>query len=155
MTSTIDIKSIGRPAAAQRGPRRRHVRSLTGDFPEVDDEGQEKWPRGDEKTWKTAMRGLHTALPDVTKSIVGHVQTSLARAPYNLDDFGAYQAAALSVRDNLIVNWNLTQLHYTRKAPKRAYYLSLEFLMGRTLSNALLNLGVQPTYGTALTNLGF
>jgi hypothetical protein len=35
---------------------------------------------------------------------VNHVQTSLARAPYNIDDFGAYQAAALSVRDNLIVS---------------------------------------------------
>jgi glycogen phosphorylase len=35
---------------------------------------------------------------------VNHVQTSLARAPYNIDEFGAYQAAALSVRDNLIVS---------------------------------------------------
>jgi hypothetical protein len=46
-------------------------------------------------------------LPDITKSIVNHVQTSLARAPYNIDDFGAYQAAALSVRDNLIVSDDL------------------------------------------------
>ena len=37
----------------------------------------------------------------------------------------------------LKVNWNETQLHYNRKAPKRAYYLSLEFLMGRTLDNAV------------------
>lgn len=35
------------------------------------------------------------------------------------------------------INWNETQLNYTRKAPKRAYYLSLEFLMGRTLDNAV------------------
>ena len=54
-----------------------------------------------------------------------------------IDDLGAYQAAALSVRDNLLVNWNETQLNYTRKNPKRAYYLSLEFLMGRTLDNAV------------------
>ena len=69
------------------------------------------------------------------------------------DALGAYQATALSVRDNLIVghllmraynififlkvNWNATQLNYTRKAPKRAYYLSLEFLMGRTLDNTV------------------
>jgi glucan phosphorylase len=55
----------------------------------------------------------------------------------NTDNLGAYQAAALSVRDNLIMNWNETQLAYTRKAPKRAYYLSLEFLMGRALDNAV------------------
>ena len=38
---------------------------------------------------------------------MNHVQTSLARAPYNIDDFGAYQAAALSVRDNMIVSYDL------------------------------------------------
>ena len=38
---------------------------------------------------------------------MNHVQTSLARAAYNIDDFGAYQAAALSVRDNLIVSYDL------------------------------------------------
>src|ERR1700744_4806163 len=46
-------------------------------------------------------------LPQITTSVVHHVQTSLARAPYNIDDFGAYQAAALSVRDNLIVSYDL------------------------------------------------
>lgn len=155
MTSTIDTATIGKPPPPAARRARRHVRSLTGDFPEVDEKGEEKWPRGEEVAWKEAMRDLHTDVPEVTKSIVGHVQTSLARAPYNLDDFGAYQASALSVRDNLIVNWNSTQLHYTRKAPKRAYYLSLEFLMGRTLSNALLNLSVLPAYESSLARLGF
>lgn len=96
----------------------------TGDFPEVDEKGQEKWPKGDETAWKTAMRDITTGkhfflvhfirvtgpsaeTPQITKSIVNHVQTSLARAPYNIDDFGAYQAASLSVRDNLIVSFNL------------------------------------------------
>jgi hypothetical protein len=32
----------------------------TGDFPEVDEKGQEKWPKGDEKAWKDAMRGITT-----------------------------------------------------------------------------------------------
>ncbi|KAG8982977.1 Non-essential glycogen phosphorylase, partial [Tulasnella sp. 427] len=44
---------------------------------------------------------------------------------------------------------------YTRKAPKRAYYLSLEFLMGRTLDNALLNLGLKENYQHAAKKLGF
>jgi starch phosphorylase len=43
-------------------------------------------------------------VPSITKSIVNHVQTSLARQAYNIDDFGGYQAAALSVRDNLLVS---------------------------------------------------
>jgi len=53
------------------------------------------------------VTGPSAEVPEITKSIVNHVQTSLARAPYNIDDFGAYQAAALSVRDNLIVSYDL------------------------------------------------
>ena len=53
------------------------------------------------------------------------------------------------------VNWNETQLHYSRKSPKRAYYLSLEFLMGRTLDNALLNLGLKEKYQDGVDKLGF
>ena len=44
-----------------------------------------------------------TDVPSITKSIVNHVQTSLARQAYNLDNLGAYQAVGLSVRDDLIV----------------------------------------------------
>ncbi|KAJ8494788.1 hypothetical protein ONZ45_g13120 [Pleurotus djamor] len=153
MTSVIDPKSIGKPARP-----RRHVRTLTGYTPETDDSGKEKWPRGDEQVWKSNLRPLDADVKSITKSVVNHVQTSLARQAYNLDDLGAYQAAALSVRDNLLVNWNDTQLEYTRKSPKRAYYLSLEFLMGRTLDNAseqLLNLGLKDKYKDGIQQLGF
>ncbi|KAF9007192.1 glycogen phosphorylase [Cyathus striatus] len=150
MTSTIDPKSIGKPERA-----RRHQRTLTGYLPDTDASGKEKWPRGEEKVWKDGTRGLDKDIPSITKSIVNHVQTSLARQAYNLDNLGAYQAAALSVRDNLLINWNETSQHYTRKAPKRAYYLSLEFLMGRTLDNAMLNLGLKDKYKTGIEKLGF
>jgi len=151
MTSVVDITKIGKPHPRSR----RHVRSLTGYLPETDATGKEKWPRGDEKVWKAGTRGVDKDVPSITKSIVGHVNTSLARQAYNLDDLGAYQAAALSVRDNLLVNWNDTQREYNRKAPKRAYYLSLEFLMGRTLDNALLNLGLKDKYKDGVKQLGF
>ncbi|KAK7017598.1 alpha-1,4 glucan phosphorylase [Favolaschia claudopus] len=150
MSTFIDPKSIGKPVRP-----RRHVRTLTGYLPETDASGKEKWPRGEEKVWKDAMRDVDTEVTSITKSFVNHVQTSLARQPYNLDNLGAYQAAALSVRDNLLVNWNETALQYTRKAPKRAYYLSLEFLMGRTLDNALLNLGLKDQYSEGVKKLGF
>ncbi|THG96476.1 hypothetical protein EW026_g5363 [Hermanssonia centrifuga] len=150
MTSVIDPGKIGVPKQT-----RRHVRTLTGYLPETDETGKEKWPRGEEKVWIDGTRGLDTDVPSITKSFVNHVHTSLARQAYNLDDFGAYQAAALSVRDDLIINWNDTQLHFTRKSPKRAYYLSLEFLMGRTFDNALLNLGLKEKYNDGMTKLGF
>ncbi|KAG8830805.1 Non-essential glycogen phosphorylase, partial [Serendipita sp. 399] len=124
-------------------------------FAEVDEHGEEKWPRGDEKTWKAGLRGVDEAVTEITKSVVHHVQTSLARQAYNLDNLGAYQATALAVREDLIINWNQTQLTYTRVSPKRAYYLSLEFLMGRTLDNALLNLGLKDKFQDGLDKLGF
>ena len=45
----------------------------------------------------------------ITKSIINHVQISLSRQAYNLDDLGAYQAAALSAKDNMLVR--LASLH--------------------------------------------
>ncbi|EJD43559.1 glycosyltransferase family 35 protein [Auricularia subglabra TFB-10046 SS5] len=152
-SSFIDPNDIGKPAPRQR----RHKRSATGYLPEKDAKtGEEVWPRGDPEAWKPGMRhGVEADVTEINKNIVHHVQTSLARQPYNLDDAGAYQAVALAVRDDLIVNWNDTQMHFTRKAPKRAYYLSLEFLMGRALDNALLNLGVKDKFRSSVHQLGF
>ncbi|TBU29677.1 glycogen phosphorylase [Dichomitus squalens] len=155
MTSTIDPSTIGKPTKQAKASPRRHVRSLTGFTPETDASGKEKWPIGDEKVWKEGIPGLTKDIPEITQSVVHHVHTSLGRQAYNLDNLGAYQAAALSVRDNLLVNWNDTQQQYSRKTPKRAYYLSLEFLMGRTLDNALLNLGLKDKYQDGITKLGF
>lgn len=39
--------------------------------------------------------------------------------------------------------------------PKRVYYMSMEFLMGRSLTNALFNLGVNNEYTEAVTELGY
>ncbi|KAI0702666.1 hypothetical protein C8Q76DRAFT_802266 [Earliella scabrosa] len=102
MTSTIDPSTIGKPTKTAKTSRR-HVRSLTGYTPETDATGKEKWPVGDEKAWKEGIPSLTTDTPAITKSVVNHVHTSLARQAYNLDNLGAYQASALSVRDNLIV----------------------------------------------------
>src|SRR4051794_39224413 len=46
-----------------------------------------------------------------------------------------YDAFARSVRDILSQRWVLTEQTYERENPKRAYYLSMEFLIGRSLAN--------------------
>jgi glucan phosphorylase len=66
----------------------------------------------------------------------------------------AGQAASLSVRDRLIESWNDTNQHYREVDPKRVYYLSMEFLMGRSLLNSLYNLDLKETYTEALQQLG-
>ena len=57
-------------------------------------------------TLDISLRYLPSPILDVssiTKSIVNHVQTSLSRQVYNLNDLCAYQAAALSAKDNILV----------------------------------------------------
>uniref|UniRef100_A0A0N4ZWW1 Alpha-1,4 glucan phosphorylase n=2 Tax=Parastrongyloides trichosuri TaxID=131310 RepID=A0A0N4ZWW1_PARTI len=65
-----------------------------------------------------------------------------------------FTALALTVRDHLVSRWIRTQQYYYEKDPKRVYYLSLEFYMGRTLSNTMINLGVQAACDEALYQLG-
>ena len=51
-----------------------------------------------------------------------------------------------SVRDRLIERWKDTELFFDKKGVKRVYYLSLEFLMGRSLTNALSNLQLDESF---------
>lgn len=51
-----------------------------------------------------------------------------------------YEAFARSVRDILSQRWILTEKTYERENPKRIYYLSMEFLLGRSLTNNITNL---------------
>ena len=64
---------------------------------------------------------------------------------FNCDESAAYSATSLALRDRLIKEWNKTQQRQTFKDSKRVYYLSLEFLMGRALDNAMLNVGAKAT----------
>jgi starch phosphorylase len=65
-----------------------------------------------------------------------------------------YKALALTVRDRLMERWKKTRYTYIESHCKRGYYLSLEFLMGRTLGNAMLNLGITDTASQAMKELG-
>ncbi|XP_043690123.1 glycogen phosphorylase 1-like [Telopea speciosissima] len=89
------------------------------------------------------------------KDILDHVEYTVARSRFSFDDFEAYQALSHSVRDRLIERWHDTQQYFKRKDPKRLYFLSLEFLMGRSLSNSVINLGIKDQYADALKQLGF
>jgi starch phosphorylase len=55
-----------------------------------------------------------------------------------------FEAAARSVRDVLSQRWVKTERAYDRENPKRIYYLSMEFLIGRSLSNNVTNLLLDP-----------
>ena len=55
-----------------------------------------------------------------------------------------FEAFARSVRDVLSQRWVLTEKTYERQNPKRLYYLSMEFLIGRSLASNITNLLLEP-----------
>jgi starch phosphorylase len=92
---------------------------------------------------------------ELQEKFINHVETTLARSMYNCDDLAAYQALSSSLRDKLILQWNKTQQLHTIKEAKRVYYLSLEFLMGRALDNAMINLNIKTLCNKTVDELGF
>ncbi|MFM1891139.1 MAG: hypothetical protein RLZ44_216 [Pseudomonadota bacterium] len=66
----------------------------------------------------------------------------------------SYAALALALRARLMERWKGTEYAYDDGNCKRAYYLSLEFLMGRALGNAMLNLGLTRAVRQSMVDLG-
>jgi starch phosphorylase len=65
-----------------------------------------------------------------------------------------YEAIARSVRDILSRRWFRTEQTYERVNPKRIYYLSMEFLIGRSLANNITNLRLDPVVGRFVSDKG-
>ena len=65
-----------------------------------------------------------------------------------------FNATAYVIRDHMVDHWMTTTQNYYRKDVKRVYYFSLEFLMGRTLMNSLLNLNLDIPAKKALSDIG-
>src|SRR5205823_9435017 len=89
-------------------------------------------------------------------AVLNHLEITLAELPKHVDsEWEPYYSLALAVRDRLIERWNHTHDAYYPHDAKPVYYMSLEFLMGRTLVNSLVNLGFTDEAMKAMEELGY
>lgn len=79
-----------------------------------------------------------------------HLHCTLAKDLGDSTDRDYYLSLAHTVRDHVMAGWHATQQEYYKQDPKRVYYISLEFYMGRTLTNTMINLGIRSLCDKAL-----
>ncbi|MBT3367147.1 MAG: glycogen/starch/alpha-glucan phosphorylase [Nitrospina sp.] len=84
-----------------------------------------------------------------------HLKYTLVDDKFSATKMDHFISLALSVRDHLVSRWLQTQQSYHENNVKRVYYLSMEFLIGRLLTNNLINLGIYDEYKQALDEMGY
>ncbi|CAJ0920936.1 unnamed protein product, partial [Mesorhabditis belari] len=123
---------------------------------ETNDERQSQSQSDHERRKQISVRGIAQVenVTNIKKTFNRHLHFSVIKDRNVATPRDYYFALANTVRDHIVSRWIRTQQHYYEKDPKRVYYLSLEFYMGRTLSNTMINLGIQATVDEALYQLG-
>ena len=106
-----------------------------------------------------AVTGAQQGAPEVDAqalrdSISRHLIYTVGKDAFAASKRDWLFALSTAVRDLLIERWMDTTRRTYQQDAKRIYYLSMEFLPGRTLSNALIALGLHGTCGEALRGLG-
>src|SRR4030065_1236291 len=84
---------------------------------------------------------LNLSLNAVQQSMTNHLIFSVGKDPITATDRDWFFTLAGVVRDRLIERWMDTMRRYYRNDAQRVYYLSMEFLIGRSLVNSVLNVG--------------
>lgn len=110
--------------------------------------------RSQPKPHITLVPHLGLGIEDIVVDFKRNYSHRLGRDQHCRSPHYAYEALSLTVSDRLIERWKNTYNAYREQDCRRAYYLSMEFLMGRTLSNAMLNLGITDVVQKAMYELG-
>ncbi|XP_057738059.1 alpha-1,4 glucan phosphorylase L isozyme, chloroplastic/amyloplastic [Arachis stenosperma] len=116
---------------------------------------QQEDPLSHEHETTTSLGSFTPDATSIASSIKYHAEFTPLFSPEKFELPQAFCATAQSVRDALIINWNATYDYYEKLNVKQAYYLSMEFLQGRALLNAIGNLELTGSYAEALSKLGY
>lgn len=91
----------------------------------------------------------------IEKDFAEHLKYTQDADVFHTTMEGRYEALALTIRDRIIHQWDISRKVQQKEKAKRVYYLSLEFLMGRAMTNNINNTGLQDEVTRALKNLGY
>ena len=91
----------------------------------------------------------------LTEMIVGKLQRNFGRTVEEATDTHMFKACALVLRDIMSRHQMETSNHVWENKQRQVHYLSLEFLMGRSLEKNAYNLGLLDTLSEALEDMGF
>lgn len=87
--------------------------------------------------------GMHPVT--LERAVLDHLHYTHLKDLHNATKLDVFKSIAYAVRDRLVHRWIQTQRTYQEEDVKRVFYLSAEFLMGRSLGMNLINLGIYDT----------
>ncbi len=115
-------------------------------------EGEERKDRGNQE-WFVPFP-LTEDRPGFQRSVASKLAYSVGKDPDTADRYDWYTALCLVLRDRLFDRWHDTQKRIRESGSKKVHYLSLEFLIGRSLTNAAVNLDLDDTLRELLMEVG-
>jgi starch phosphorylase len=106
----------------------------------------------DNKNWSVHFKGMER--DNVRLGFLNNLEYNLAKDKYSLTPYAQFLSLAYTVRDRLIERWIISKQQYHEQNVKRVYYMSMEFLMGRLLSNNIMNLEMFESCKNSMKDLG-
>ncbi|MEM8914035.1 MAG: glycogen/starch/alpha-glucan phosphorylase, partial [Planctomycetota bacterium] len=103
---------------------------------------------------ETSDNIIQSTLQDLPLELARHLTITLGHDPTDAQKKYVYRALAIAVRDRLVGPWQNTWKEMQRSDDRKVYYLSLEFLIGRSLTNAVQNLNLDGDVCDALSQYG-
>ncbi|TWU49623.1 glycogen/starch/alpha-glucan phosphorylase [Rubripirellula reticaptiva] len=93
-------------------------------------------------------------LASLPEEIRRHLYFTLGHFSDKIDSHYYYQALANAIRDRVTTHWRTTRKRFAESTNRKVHYFSLEFLLGRSLNNAIQNLGLDEESRRALHAYG-